>query len=447
LLLPAAAVLLALAVGQSDGTRDRRAGDGAPAPTGPTPAPEENRQATPSSDFTGPPGVPYMPTVGSPGGEPHGVFLGVALLSEVRARTLTATDAGTTWGVDLELTPGIALEVGSPRFSLSLGYAPRLTVPFNVGSLQLAVLNRATLRSAWRFDDLWTVTALGLFVVGDYSQLIPASTPGGAGPPPPVLNPVRTFQTYPYVGIDTLLRIEGVLSPRTRLRIAGGYFDVGGTGPEGEANQPRAWGPQGEGSFAWDASRNAMLTTTVAAQNWMMSGSEKFVIATLTESWRQSWTVELDTTLLAGAGLANRDVESRTAAKRAVPVAGLRLDYHPVSRRALHLNLDVALAPYFDTYARIPYQRFTATLAMDWNPSEAWRVGASLSVALAPYTERVPESFGTAGLSASYAPVKFLVLSVGGFSLAQFQGSTAGGGSFRQWTTYLSVELRDRFSL
>ena len=455
MVLPVAAVLLALAVGQSDGSRDRRAGDGTAAPAAQTPgqapaqapATEETRPAAATTDFTGPPGVPYMPTVGPPGGAASGVFLGVALLSEVRVRTLAVTDAATTWGTDLEVTPGIALEVGSPRFSLSLGYAPRLTVPFDVGSLELAVLNRATLRSAWRAGELWTVTALGLFVVGDYSQLIPASTPGGVGPPPPVLNPVRSFQTYPYVGIDTLLRVEGDLSPRTRLRVAGGYFDVGGTGTVGEAIQPRAWGPQGEGSFAWDASRNATLTTTAAGQDWIMSGREYFFIATITEGWRQSWTAELDTTVLAGAGLSNREVESRTAAGKVVPVAGLRLDYHPESPQALRLILDLALSPFFDTYARIPYQRFTIGGSLDWRPSDAWQVGASLSAAIAPYTVRAPESYGTAGLSASYSPVSFLVLSIGGFGQAQFQGPTAGGGAFRQWTAYFSLGLRDRISL
>lgn len=451
MVLPVAAVLLALAVGQSDGSRDRRAGDGVAAPAGQAPAavppPQEDRQSTASTDITGPPGIPYMPTVGPPGGIAPGVFLDVALLSEVRARTLAVTDTATTWGTDLEVTPGIALQVGSPRFSLSLGYAPRLTVPFDVGALELAVLNRATLRAAWRPDALWTVTAIGLFVVGDYSQLVPAYTPGGAGPPPPVLSPVRSFQTYPYVGIDTLLRVERQLSPRSRLLIAGGYFDVGGTGAVGQSNQPRTWGPQAEGSFAWDASRRATLTTTLAGQDWMMVGDYSILLGTITESWRQSWTAHFDTTVSVGAGLSNRDVESRTAANHLVPVAGLQLAYRPDSPQALRFTLDAALTPYADTYLRIPYQRFTMSARLDWRPSDAWQLGASLAGVLAPYTVRAPESYGTAGLSASFAPVQFLVLSAGGFSLAQFQGATVGGGAFRQWTMYISLALHDRFSL
>ena len=391
-------------------------------------------------------GIPYIPSVGPARRPTDGIHLDLGLLSEIRTRTLVA-DTGTIWGTDVEVTPGVALEIGTPTLVLAVGYAPRLTVPIAVGSFELAVLNRATLRAEWRFDPLWTATALGVFVVGDYSQLIPASTPGGAGPPPPVLNPVRSFQTYPYVGIDTLLRVDGSLSPRTRLRLAGGYFDVGGTGPVGEANQPRAWGPQAEAGLAWDSSPTSTLTTSATGQNWMMSGSENFLITTLVESWRQAWTPELETSLGLGGGFANREVESRTAAGKVVPVARASLVYQSVARQPIRLALDLALAPYFDTYARIPYQRFTLSAAADWRPSDEWRLMATFSGALAPYTVRVPESYGMAGLSASFSPVPFLVLTMGGFSQSQFQGETQGGGAFRQWTGYFSVALHDRSSL
>jgi hypothetical protein len=128
-------------------------------------------------------------------------------------------------------------------------------------------------------------------------------------------------------------------------------------------------------------------------------------------------------------------------------VAGLNLDYHPQSRQALRLTLDFGLAPYVDTYLRIPYERFTLGVGFDWRPSDAWRVGATLSAALAPYSVRAPESYATAGASASYAPVPFLIFTLGGFSQAQFQGSSASTGAFRQWSAYFSVALRDRLSL
>jgi hypothetical protein len=392
-----------------------------------------------------------MPTVGAAPPRTDGVFLDVALLSEVRARTLAVSDASTIWGADIEVTPGVGLEIRTPAFNVSLGYAPRFSIPLNVGAFELALLNRATLRADWRLDPRWTVSALGIFVVGDYSQLNPASTPGGAGPPPPVLNPVRSFLTYPYVGIESLLRVEGALSRRTRLRLSGGYFDVGGTGAVGEANQPRTWGPFAEGAFAWDATAAATLTTTMAGQDWILTGGYSVVIGTITESWRQTWTREFEMTLSAGAGLSNREVESQTAAGKAVPVAGLRLAYTPESSpehpQTFRLTLDVALAPYVDTYLRIPYQRITAGISIDWRPSDAWRLGAMFTGALAPYTVRAPESYGTAGLSASFSPVPILVLSLGGFSQSQFQGATDGGGAFRQWTGYFSLALRDQLSL
>jgi hypothetical protein len=444
---PLTSVVLALAIAQATGAPPRPDRE-------PVTPPAESVEATAAPrSFSGgeeeppPQGLPFMPTVGPPQRTTDGLFLDLALLSELRARTLSTTDTSPTWGAEVEVTPGVGLEVRSTRFNLAVGYAPRLTVPFNVGSFELAVLNRATVDGSWQVDPHWTLTAVGLFVVGDYSQLIPASTPGGAGPPPPVLNPVRSFQTYPYVGIDTLLRVDGALSGRSRIRLAGGYFDVGGIGDVGQLNQPRTWGPQAEAAFAWDASRLATLITTASARNWWMSGNEYFLIATLTESWKQSWSRGLDTTVMAGVGASNRQVESRTAANHVIPVAELTLQYRTESTQALRLNLDAALSPYFDVYERVPYQRFTFGGSIDWSPSDAWRLGASISAALAPYTVRAPESYGTAGLSANYAPVPFLVLSAGGFSQVQFQGGTAGGGAFRQWTTYFSLTFRDQIPL
>ena len=345
------------------------------------------------------------------------------------------------------MTPGIAFEVGTPSLTLSVGYAPRITVPFNVGDFQLAVLNRATFQAEWRPDPLWTVTALGIFVVGDYSQLVPASTPGGAGPLPPVLNPVRSFETYPYVGIDTVLRVETALSHRSHLRLGGGYFDVGGTGTAGQIAQPRTWGPQAEAGFDWDASRAATLSTAVVARNWMMVGDFSIFLASFSESWKQAWSQEFSTRVLAGAGLSNRDIESVTALSHVAPVAGLQIDYHPESREGFRLTLDATLAPTWTRTCEIPYQRFVASLTLGWRPSEAWQLGLLLSGVLAPYSVRAPESYGTAGLSANYAPLPFLILTLGGFTQVQFQGSDATTGAFRQWTGYFSVALVDRLAL
>ncbi|MGA8890104.1 MAG: hypothetical protein WB493_00955 [Anaeromyxobacteraceae bacterium] len=457
MLAHAAAALLALSLGQAVGSRGRPdlppvvpQGTQSPVTPGtpveaPPPAPAVGPSAGTNNDLAGPAGVPFMPTVGRPAEDLRGVFLDAALLTQVRTRSLNESGGSTTWGTDLEVTPGLALEVNTADLSLSVGYAPRFTVPFESGGLQLAILSRATLRADWRVDPLWLVQALGVFVFGDYSQLVPASTPGGAGPVPPVINPVRSFQTYPYVGIDTLLRVEGTLSPRARLRLQGGYFDVGGTGAVGQANQPRAWGPQGEAAFSWDLSPRASLVTTVGAQDWIMSNQVFVVIATATESWRQVWTPELETTFGVGAGYSNREVESATAAGKVVPVAKGSLVYQTTSRQPLRLGVDVALAPYFDTYVQMPYQRVTLTALLDWRPSDAWGVGASFAGALAPYTVRAPESYATTGVSASYAPLPFLILTLGGFLQSQFQGTDFSVVNFQQWTGYVSIALRDRF--
>ena len=436
LTLPAIALALAVLVGQM-------AGSDGPPPTWEAP---QTDGATAASNITGPPGIPFMPDVG-PRRDRRGVFLDGAVLSEVRVMSLQSTNASTTWGSYMEVTPGLALEVGSPSFALSLGYAPRLTAPFDVGRLQLAVLNRATVRASWDIDPLWTLDARGLFVVGDYSQLMPASTPGGAGPTPPVLNPVRSFLTYPYVGIDTMLGLGATLSPRTRLRVSGGYFDVGGTGEWGQANQPRTWGPQAEAAIDWAATRTGTFTASVTAQDWMMSGDWNVLLAVVTAAWRQRWSSEFDTVISAGPAMSNRDIESSTSFRHLTPAASLRLDYHPETRQALRLSLDATLTPYVDAYLQVPYQRLTATASLDWHPSDAWQVGASLAAALLPYSVLEATSFGNAGASASWAPVRFLVLTAGGFVQSQLGGASPQASGFVQWTGYVSLTLRDRLSL
>ncbi len=222
---------------------------------------------------------------------------------------------------------------------------------------------------------------------------------------------------------------------------------MGGTGTAGQLAQPRTWGPQAEAAFAWDASRNATLTTTLAAQDWIMDGGFSIPLASLTESWKQAWTQEISTRVAAGAGLSNRDIESQTALSHLAPMAALQLDYHPESKEGLRLTLDAALAPYVDTYLRIPYQRFVASLTLGWRPSDAWQLGLLLSGVLAPYTVRAPESYGSAGVSANFAPLPFLVLTLGGFTQVQFQGPPGTTGAFRQWTGYFSLALVDRLVL
>ncbi|HQR28921.1 MAG TPA: hypothetical protein PLL32_00840 [Anaeromyxobacteraceae bacterium] len=444
------AAILAVAVGQVDGATDRPKEPPGNGPVDEASPPGIDAPTSPAAraddDITGPPGVPYMPSVGS-GRLQQGFLLDGAVLTAVRTRTLTVTSAAAEWGTDLEITPGLAVDAWFPNFFLTAGYAPRITIPFGTGTTETAILNRATFRASWKFDPLWTLTPEGVFVFGDYSQLMPASTPGGAGPPPTQLDPVRSFQTYPYVGIDTRVRLDGQFSPRTRIAVWGGYFDTGGVGAAGEAAQPRAWGPQGDVTFAWDASRAATLATSVAAQGWLMQGSEYFFLTTVTEAWTHSWSTDVQTTLAAGGGYANRDVESQTAARHLVPVVSAAFRYHPGSTAPLRLTLDAALGPYYDTYARIPYQRITAGASVDWRPSDQWALAASLAFALAPYTVRVPESYGTGGASASFAPLPFLVLTAGAFTQSQFQGQATPTGAFRQWTIYLSLALRERLSL
>jgi hypothetical protein len=448
-LLPLVAALL-FGLGSADAPPPGNASPGnAPAESGPPTTPADGTATVPNAveEVSGPPGIPYVPAIGT-ASETRGVVLDLALDSSVRTRTLDVSSSGATFGTDVEIVPGIAIQLATPRLQLSLGYAPRVTIPVNVVDEQLAFLNRATLLASWRLDESWTLSAAGRFVFGEYSQLLPASTPGGAGPPPATLDPVRYFQTYPYEEIDTVLRLEGALSSRSRAWMAAGYFDQGGVGAEGEAAQPRAWGPKGELGFSIDSSRTTRWTTDATGQNWFLSNpSESIGVATLTEAWTERWSPEVESSLAAGLAIANRNIEAVTSAKHVAPVVRMSLSVVSKSRSPVSLSVAAALEPYVDTYARIPYQRVTGSVTLSWQPSASWQLSASFSGVLVPYTVKAPESYGTSGLSGSFALIRALTISLGAFTQAQFQGPTDSVGAFRQWTIYLSLTWRDTMGL
>jgi hypothetical protein len=390
-------------------------------------------------------GIPFQTYATVPPRRQTGAGLDVGVGAAVRSQTLTSEGAGGVWGTDVEVTPGIAGTLNLPGLQLAGGYAARLTFPINSGGETLAVLNQAYFRLTWQAAPLWTIVAEASAILGDNSQLVPITTPGGSGPPPPVVSPVRTFSTYPYIGLLAALRAGTQFSARTRLRVSVGYSDVGGTGEIGAAAQPRTWGPSGEAIFEWDSSRTSMLATSLAVSDSIMSGQYSILIGALRETWSQRWTPDLETTVSAGAALSNTDSVSFLSVGRLLPVAGAGLRYFTDVRHEFRLSLDAGLGPYVDPYIRVAYQRIAVTFAVDWYPTKSIFVGGFGSAAWVPYSVQAPESYGTAGASAGWEPWKILTVGVGAFSQAQFQG-TAGVGVFKQWTLYGSLTLREHLA-
>jgi hypothetical protein len=243
------------------------------------------------------------------------------------------------------------------------------------------------------------------------------------------------------------LRAATQISARSRLRFAVGYFDVGGTGTEGALAQPRTWGPTAEGAWEWQVSPTGALTTAANVVDSILIDDAHILLATLRETWTQRWTPDLETTLSGGVATTNTDSNTFLTISHVLPVAGLGLRYFTDARHQFRLAFDAALAPYVDTYIRASYQRVTGTVALDWYPTAKLFLGAYASAAWVPYSVQAPESYGTAGVAATWAPVPFLTLGAGGFGLSQFQGQPVGGGAFRQWTGYLSVTLREKWAL
>jgi hypothetical protein len=452
-LFPLATALLALAASQAGGTpvpvlppeseepkvpEKERARDEAPAGS-----PEAARPGMVEIDGAGQRGIPFLPSVPAPTAAALGTTLDLAVMSLLRTQTIGGADGGNIWGTDVEVTPGIGLETRSSTLGLGAAYGARFSIPINAVGSELAILQRGYLRADWKLDPFWVLSVDASGTYGKYSQLVPVATPGGAGAPPPALNPVRTFTTYPYLALAGGLRLAAQLATRSRLRISAGYVDVGGTGAEGAAAQPRTWGPLAGAAFEWDASPLATLTTAAAYQDSILVGNLAVQIGTLTETWRQQWTPDIETTVSAGAAVTSSDSATFLTFSHFLPVASAGIAYHTDVRHTLKLGLDVALAPFVDVYLRTAYQRVTGRLGLDWRPDPALLLGLTVAAAFVPYTVGVPDAYGTAGASIGWTPWTIVTLSLGGFSQSQIQGAAATAGVFRQWTAYFSLTLRD----
>ncbi len=442
MIAPVAACLLAVVAAQATSPEPPPAGST-------TSAADVDTQKASGTDlgarFTDPPetGIPMQPYATSPGKEAGGVAMDLGVSSLFRARTLSTTDSSVLWGTDVEVTPGASLLVVLPTFKMSTGYAARLTMPLNTTGSALAVLSSAYLKADWQVAPLWTLTASGTGVFGQNSQLLPATTPGGSGPPPATLDPVRTFETYPYVSLNAFLRASTVLTQRSRLSLSAGYQDVGGVGSGGAAAQPRTWGPMGDVAWSFRASPATTLTTTGSVVDSMLTGNLYILLGTVEESWNQVWTPDLETTLSAGLAASNTDSITFLSVGHLLPVAAARVRFYTDELHQFRLALDATLAPYVDTYVQVSYQRLTGTASLDWYPTRDTFVGAYISAAWVPFSVRAPEAYGTAGASFGWTFWKVFTAGAGAFTQTQLQGPSLGNGAFRQWSIYGSLTLRD----
>jgi hypothetical protein len=443
-LIPSLAVaLVALAASQTGG-------DGA-APVAEGSLSTSERTGEARTRFANPEqtGIPFQPYATIPPSSQGGISMDLGVESAVRVRTLADTGSGTFLGADVEVTPGVSLSVELPILKLATGYAVRMTIPLQSSGESLAALNSAYLRAVWQPAVLWTLTAEGTGTFGQFSQLYPVTTPGGSGPPAAALDPVRWFATYPYIGLNAAIRAESPVAPRSRLRFSAGYSDVGGVGDAGGVSgaQPRVWGPLGEAAWDWEASPASTLTTSATGVNSIMAGNFFILVGVLKETLYHRWSGELETTLAIGLGASNTASITFLTVGHLLPIAGAGLRYFTDVEHQFRLSLDVSLAPYVDPYVRVAYQRVSGNLGLDWYPMADLFVGAALSAAWVPYSVKAPESYGTGGISAGWAIGKIFTIGAGAFTQSQFQGASDGGGFFRQWTTYVSLTLRDRIWL
>jgi hypothetical protein len=383
--------------------------------------------------------IPFLPSAAAATRPKTGTHLTVGALSMVRTQNVSAQGGLTQWNTDLELDPAIGFYSFGRKAQFSLSYTPRIYFPAVYHGVSPSVLERAIARLDWSPSHAWSLAAWGTAIYGDYSQLVPSSTPGGPGPPPATIQPVRSYSTYPYVNVD--VNASAALSVRDRLgfRVAAGWFDVGGLGEAGQAAQPRTWGPRADATVDLFLGRATTLSTTGAATNSSLVGGYAIRVLAGVETWTQRWSAQLETRATLGVAGVNNPPVAGVTVGNLLPVAGLKAVWTQPSHDTIRLVGELGLGPYVDTYLQAAYQRITWRLGAEWYMGRKWKLEGSFAGALVPFTVRAPESYGVLGASATWSPLRWLSILAGGY--AQTQLASASTSRFLQLTGYVGVSV------
>jgi hypothetical protein len=394
--------------------------------------------------------IPVLPSGSATRENRPNMELGANL--QLRTRTFRDALGSTSAYVDLELTPGVAVNADVGAWTFALGYAPRLTLPELSQGQPLLVLNNATAQVIWRTTPAWTLVAQASGSYGDTNQLTPTTSPGtppspgNPGTPP---TPVTSFAVYRYIGLSTWLRAAGQLSGTTTLRLAAGYTDVGGLGDAGQAAQPRTWGPLGAASLEVDLSSRDRLTTTLSGQLARFVDGASVQMGTLTEAYRWRAVRGMELVFTGGAAMSSTTPSTKLTFGHVLPVVNASLVFSnwERARQPLRVSLELGIGPYIDPVVELAYQRVVATFGVEWRPSETWVVSGTFSGALVPYSDQPTQTYGSAGLAGGFIPWRWFQLNASVFTSRQFAGAALQVDNFTQFTFLFSATLRDVFYL
>jgi hypothetical protein len=384
--------------------------------------------------------VPFLPSAAAPVRNRAGTHLAAGVMGQLRTRTLSAETGYSQWDTDLEVVPALALYAFGHQAHFTLGYAPRLYFPGVYHGGPMSVLQRGTTRLEWTPSSAWALAAWANGTYGDYSQLIPTFPSGGAGGATGSIQPIRSYLTYPYLSVDAAASAAFTASRWLRLRLQGGWSDVGGLGTQGQLSQPRAWGPRADASADVLVGARTILTSTVAAAGSQVLDGSRLRLIGAAETWSQRWSPSLETSASLGAGLVNNDAMAKLTFGHVIPALGAKATWIKASRDMVRVIAEVALGPYLDTYQQAAYQRFTGRLGVEWFEGRQWKLEGSLAAALVPFLDRPRESYAVTGASAAWSPRRWATLVAGGYAQTQLTGSASS--RFVQLTGYLSVSFQ-----
>lgn len=288
--------------------------------------------------------------------------LDVGVRAEARVRSPPEGELALQ-AADAQLEPRVALGLSPGLWQLQATYAPRLTATQTVGlGRRQVVLHQGALRAGLQLGAGWGVQAeqRGSFGLNDPSRVVPAAGAPVGGERP--LDPVGGLTPFLYLSLDSQLRVQGPLGPRTRVSAWAAYQREGAVDrgdAQAQAQLPLRQRAEGRAEALVDLGRRDVLGLQGGASVMELAAGEaagrRGAVAELRGDWQHALSRTTRLRLGAGAGGAvARGGRDATGAPlptevRVLPLVGGELAHVEEGRDGrLELRALARHAPYVD---------------------------------------------------------------------------------------------------
>lgn len=383
--------------------------------------------------------------------------------------------------VDLETIPTAVVNLTGRRSSYLIGYGPRLAwIDVNRKlTSTFVIMNTARFSATYWSKRLRLTLAVTGFVgrqtaagLGITIPLNGVTAEGaapvpqpGTGPSPPGQQPQPQVPPQPqpqqavvsyylppsyplYLGsLRASLTLTNVFSPRWTGSVSGFYQMAGGLDfdPFSQLAYPPARGGGGEIVATYTMSkRDSLFSRLYSEYVYVLTTTDKFVVATYLETYRHAFTKRTTGTVGAGVSLVVRDLARQTALSGAVAGAGEATLTHVAPLRGrgdVALRAAANLSQGYNPILATVQWNARGTLSSTWS-SYPTSVGVAVTAASSlPFRESDASRVGTGSLTIGYNVTEAVTLQTGIRAYAQLLPSDISATYPAQWVAFAALLL------